>query len=51
MIALQREQSRRAGFIRGEAGDEISDLRADLVADLACALDARDLGGAGPCEM
>ena len=51
VVALQFEQSPRAGLGSGEAGDEIGDLCADLVADLARALDARDLGGTGPLQV
>jgi hypothetical protein len=35
VVPLQLEQSRRAGLGRGEAGDEIGDLGAGLVADPA----------------
>jgi hypothetical protein len=35
VVSLQFEQSRRAGLGRGEAGDEIGDFGADLVADPA----------------
>ena len=35
----------------GQAGDKVGDLGADLVADAALALDARDLGGARPREV
>src|SRR5262245_55875763 len=51
MAAREFEQTRRPGLGGGEAGDNIGDLGADLVADLARALDACNLGGAGPVEM
>ena len=51
VVPFQFEKSHRAGFSWGKAGDEIGDLGADLVADLACALDACDLGGAWPLQV
>lgn len=49
--AREREEALWPGLGCGEAGDEIGDLDADLVADAAFARDARDLGGARPFEV
>ena len=49
--AREPKEPLRPGLAFGQAGDEIGDLDADLVADAALAFDARDLGGARPGEM
>lgn len=38
------------GLCRGQAGDQVGDLGADLVADAALPRDAGNLGGARPCK-
>lgn len=39
------------GLCRGQAGDQVGDLGADLVADAALPRDAGNLGGARPCKV
>lgn len=51
VVSLQLKQAARASLGSGEAGDEISDLDADLVTDPACAFDACNLGGARPIQV
>jgi hypothetical protein len=51
VVSLHSEQSRGGGLNCGEAGDEIDDLDAQLVADPACAFEACYLCGAGPCDV
>ena len=48
VAARERKQALGTGLGRGQAGDDVSGLRADLSADLAGAFDAGNLGGAGP---
>jgi len=51
VIARQLHQAFGTGLSRGQAGDDVSGLRAGFSADLAGAFDAGGLGGAGPGKV
>lgn len=51
VTARQLQQALGTGLGRGQAGDDISGLCAGFSAYLADALDARNLGGAGPVKV